>query len=109
MGSSKMLDADILELEDMAGEVAGKMRALGNDKRLMILCKLVQVDEMNVNTLAEAVGLSQSALSQHLARMRSEDLLATRRDSQTIWYRIADEKTRKLVSSLHEIFCAVND
>lgn len=102
-----MLDSEIQELEGKAGEVAGALRALGNDKRLMILCKLVQNEEMNVGALAEAVDLSQSALSQHLARMRAEGLLATRRDSQTIWYRIADEKTEKLVGALHQIFCAV--
>lgn len=104
-----MLDADIRELENRAGEVAGKLRALGNDKRMMILCKLVQAGEMNVNTLAEAVDLSQSALSQHLARMRAEKLLATRRDSQTIWYRIADTKTEQLIAALHDIFCAVQN
>lgn len=104
-----MLDADIRELENKAGEVAGKLRALGNDKRMMILCKLVQAGEMNVNTLAEAVDLSQSALSQHLARMRTENLLATRRDSQTIWYRIADKQTEKLIAALHDIFCAVQN
>lgn len=97
---------DITQLEQHASNVADTMRALGNEKRLMILCKLAQAGEMNVNTLAEEVGLSPSALSQHLGRMRAEDLVATRRDSQTIWYRIANEKTEKLMSSLYDIFCA---
>jgi len=101
-----MRNTQIAELESRAGEVAATLRALGNDKRLMILCKLSQDSEMSVNMLAEAVGLSQSALSQHLARMRAEGIVATRRDSQTIWYRIADKNTEKLISTLHSIFCA---
>lgn len=101
-----MRSFDIEQLEKHAANVAETMRALGNEKRLMILCKLAQAGEMNVNTLAEEVGLSPSALSQHLARMRAEDLVATRRDSQTIWYRIANEKTQKLMGSLYDIFCS---
>jgi len=102
-----MLDeSGISELADKANDVARTLKALGNGKRLAILCKLVQVGEMNVGTLAEAVGLSQSALSQHLARMRSENLVATRRDSQTIWYRLADEKVESLMVSLHDIYCS---
>ena len=61
-------------LEAQAAEVAGILRALANERRLMILCKLVEWGEANVNALAEAVGLSQSALSQHLAKMRAEGL-----------------------------------
>lgn len=101
-----MIDADIRDLEAQATDVAGTLKALGNDKRLMILCKLVLAGEMNVTSLANAVGLSQSALSQHLARMRAENLLATRRDSQTIWYRIADTRTENLIAALHSIYCA---
>lgn len=104
-----MLDSDIRALEARAGDVAGALKALGNDKRLMILCKLVQAGEMNVTNLAGAVGLSQSALSQHLARMRAEDLVATRRDSQTIWYRISDKRTESLIAALYEIYCADQD
>lgn len=101
-----MLANDVRELEERASEVAGALRALGNDRRLMILCKLVQAGEMNVTALADAIGISQSALSQHLARMRAEGLLATRRDSQTIWYRVADARTEQLISALHGVFCA---
>ena len=60
-------------MEENAGEVAGMLRALANERRLMILCKLVEWGEANVNTLADAVGLSQSALSQHLARCGRRD------------------------------------
>ena len=62
-------------MEARAAQVAGILRALANERRLMILCRLVECGEANVSTLAEAVGLSQSALSQHLAKMRAEGLV----------------------------------
>ena len=71
----------------------------------MILCKLVEWGEANVNSLVEAVGLSQSALSQHLAKMRDEGIVATRRESQTIWYRIADPRIEQLFATLYSLYC----
>jgi ArsR family transcriptional regulator len=91
--------------EKKATEVADILRALANERRLMILCKLVEWGEGNVNSLADAVGLSQSALSQHLARMREEGLVTFRRDSQTLWYRIADPRIEQLFATLHKLFC----
>ena len=91
--------------EANATEVANILRALANERRLMILCKLVEWGEANVGTLAEAVGLSPSALSQHLAKMREEGIVATRRESQTIWYRIADPRTEALLGHLQQLFC----
>ena len=93
-------------LEDKAGEVAAVLRALANERRLLILCQLVEHGEANVTALAEAVGLSQSALSQHLARMREEGLVASRRESQTVWYRIADPRIEQLFATLHRLFCS---
>lgn len=93
------------ELEGKAQELAGTLRALGNDKRLMILCKLAEAGEMRVSALAEKIGLSQSALSQHLARMRADGLLGTRRDSQAIWYHIADPRIETLMDGLHRAYC----
>jgi ArsR family transcriptional regulator len=93
-------------MEEKAGEVAGLLRALANERRLMILCKLVEWGEANVNTLADAVGLSQSALSQHLSKMRAESLVTFRRERQTLWYRIADPRIEQLFATLHKLFCA---
>jgi DNA-binding transcriptional ArsR family regulator len=93
-------------MEEKAGEVAGILRALANERRIMILCQLFQSGEANVNTLAEGVGLSQSALSQHLAKMRAEGLVTFRRESQTLWYRIADPRIEQLFGTLHALFCA---
>ena len=94
--------------EKKATEVADILRALANERRLMILCKLVEWGEGNVNALAEAVGLSQSALSQHLAKMREEGLVTFRRESQTLWYRIADPRIEDLLATLHKLYCKPN-
>jgi ArsR family transcriptional regulator, virulence genes transcriptional regulator len=96
---------DLQRFEKQATEVADILRALANERRLMILCKLVEWGEANVGTLAEAVGLSQSALSQHLARMREEGIVTSRRESQTIWYRVADPRIEQLFAVMYELFC----
>jgi ArsR family transcriptional regulator len=93
-------------LESKASEVATILGALANEQRLMILCKLVEWGEASVTSLAEAVGLSQSALSQHLAKMRAMKIVTFRRDSQTAWYRIADSRIERLLAVLHDMFCA---
>lgn len=103
MGGQKF-DPEVME--ENASEVAGLLRALANERRLMILCKLVEWGEANVNTLADAVGLSQSALSQHLSKMRAEGLVTFRRESQSLWYRIADPRVEQLFATLHKLFCA---
>jgi len=97
--------ADRTAFEKQATEVAGILRALANERRLMILCKLVEWGEATVGSIAEAVGLSQSALSQHLARMRAEGIVEYRRDAQTLWYRIADPRIEELFGTLYALFC----
>jgi ArsR family transcriptional regulator, virulence genes transcriptional regulator len=99
---------DIADFEANVLEVAGILRALGNERRLMILCKLAEASEMTVGALVDAVGLSQSALSQHLARMRDENIVTFRRDSQTLWYRIKDPRIERLMAELHRLFCHGN-
>lgn len=96
---------DLSTFEAKAGEVSTLLKAMGNARRLMVLCKLVEHGEMTVTDLARDVGLSQSALSQHLARMREEGLVAFRRESQMLWYRIADPRTEQLLASLYTIYC----
>jgi ArsR family transcriptional regulator len=88
-----------------AAHVADVLRALANERRLMILCKLVEWGEATVGSLVEAVGLSQSALSQHLAKMREEGIVTYRRESQTLWYRIADPRTETLLGHLQQLYC----
>jgi DNA-binding transcriptional ArsR family regulator len=93
------------DLKAKAGQVAELLRTIANDRRLLILCRLVECGEATVGQLAEDVELSQSALSQHLARMREEGLVTFRRDAQTLWYRIADARVEDLLATLHHLYC----
>ena len=98
---------DINELEDKASDIAVLLKAMGNERRLVILCQLVAHGEMSVGAMAEKIGLGQSALSQHLAKMRDEGIVATRREGQTIWYRVTDGRVEELMVILHRLYCKV--
>ncbi|MFW2391351.1 MAG: ArsR/SmtB family transcription factor, partial [Methyloceanibacter sp.] len=97
---------DLATFEANATMVATMLRALANERRLMVLCKLVEWGEGSVGALAEAIGLSQSATSQHLAKMRDEGLVAFRREGQTLWYRIAEPRIELLLAYLHKLYCS---
>ena len=102
-----MIDLDHIGLDRFqasAGEAASLLRALSNERRLMILCQLGD-REMSVGQMLPLVGLSQSALSQHLAKLRDEALVATRREGTTIFYRIAEPAVLKVIAVLAEIYC----
>ena len=98
-------DKGMAELERKAGEAAALLKLLANENRLLILCRLAMAGEMSVTSLVEAGDLSQSALSQHLGKMRDDGLVATRRDAQTIYYRIADKNAARLLALLKDIYC----
>lgn len=87
-----------------AAEAARLMKALGNENRLLVLCTLCD-GEMSVGQLNQRVDLSQSALSQHLAVLRRDGLVRTRRQSQTIYYSLADGPARQVIDLLHGIYC----
>jgi DNA-binding transcriptional ArsR family regulator len=91
-------------METRAEEVAAILSLMANPKRLMILCHLAE-GEHSVGALAKAVGLGQSALSQHLARLRDAGAVATRRESQSIHYRLADERVAEIMAALYDLFC----
>lgn len=91
-------------MREHAADAAGLMKALGNESRLMILCLLAE-GERSVGDLNAVVPLSQSALSQQLARLREQGLVETRRDGQTIYYRLADGPTDRVIHLLHDIYC----
>ena len=97
--------ASIADFTRKAAEAAALLKLLANENRLLILCRLVMEGELSVGNLVEEIGLSQSALSQHLAKMREEGLLATRREAQTIFYRIADQNAARLLALLKDIYC----
>jgi DNA-binding transcriptional ArsR family regulator len=95
---------DLSLFEDSAGRAASLLRSLANERRLMILCQLVE-GELSVGALQPRVGLSQSALSQHLALLREEGVVATRREGQSIFYRVADPAALRVLQTLAELFC----
>src|SRR5690606_12419263 len=94
----------LAELEPRVDDAAELLAAMANPKRLLILCLLLE-EELSVGELAERVGLAQSPLSQHLARLRALRLVAARRDGQSIRYRLASRDVAKLLRTLHGIFC----
>lgn len=93
-------------LQERAAMVARVLKLLGNENRLLLLCHLAQHGEVTVGALAEAVGLSQPALSQHLALLREDGLLATRREAQAVYYRIADPRVGSLLDYLRQTYCS---
>src|SRR5690606_29424107 len=104
-GSMTKRKSDLELLQDSAAQAAALLQAVGNPNRLLVLCLLIGHGEMTVGALNEMVALSQSALSQHLAKMRDEGLVAYRREAQTLHYRIADPNVAKLIATLKDIFC----
>ncbi len=93
------------EFAAQAGEAAALLKALANESRLLVLCHLAEEGELSVGGLLERIDLGQSALSQHLARLREEGLVATRREAQTIYYRVSDPRAGQLLVLLHDLFC----
>lgn len=96
---------DTASFEANAAMVAAILRELANPHRLMVLCSLAEAGEMKVGDIAQRVGLSQSALSQHLARLREEGLVAFTRDAQVLRYRIADARIEALLATLYQLYC----
>lgn len=95
---------DLATFEASAGRAADLLRTLANEKRLMILCQLGD-GELSVGALQEPLGLSQSALSQHLAVLREAGVVSPRREGQTIYYRISDPAAVQVIGTLANIFC----
>ena len=87
-----------------AGEASKLLKAMANENRLLILCMLGD-NELSVSELNDGIGLSQSALSQHLAVLRNDDLVKTRRASQTIYYSLAHELPKQIIRVLQQNYC----
>lgn len=97
-------DATLQLMKENASRAAKLMRALANDSRLLILCYL-DGRELSVTELNRNLDLSQSALSQHLAVLRKDGLVKTRRESQTIYYSLEGDTAKRIIRTLHEMFC----
>lgn len=93
-----------VDLRDSAAQAARLLRALSNQNRLMLLCLLVE-GEKTVGELNESLPLSQSALSQHLAMLREEGIVRTRRDGQKIHYGLASAPAKQVIETLYGIYC----
>ena len=104
----KPATTEVHQMEAYAADAASLMRAFGNESRLMILCTLAE-GERSVGELNEIIPLSQSALSQQLARLRREGLVKTRRESQVIHYSLCDGPADRVIGVLHDIFCGTGD
>ena len=98
------MDINPQELSKNAEEIALLLKQLANKNRLMILCCLAD-QELSVGELNDQISLSQSALSQHLAKLRDNKLVSTRRESQTIYYRVDNPKLQLLLKALHDNYC----
>lgn len=98
--------SDLDGLAEQAAAAARMLKLIGNERRLLILCALASSGELRVGELMGYVGLSQSALSQHLARLRADGLVAFRRQSQELHYRVSDPRAARLLNLLKQIYCA---
>jgi DNA-binding transcriptional ArsR family regulator len=102
---AKLARMKLADFASRAGNAEAFLKALANRHRLMILCELHK-GEQSVGVLHEAIGLSQSALSQHLARLREDALVKTRRESQTIYYSLASKEASRMIALLYDLFCS---
>ncbi|MDT6939141.1 metalloregulator ArsR/SmtB family transcription factor [Brucella pseudogrignonensis] len=98
-----MSNENFFDLVENVDSAADFLSALAKNKRLLILCKLLH-NEMSVGALAKAIDLSQSALSQHLAKLRALDLVSTRRDAQTIYYIVSSPHIELMLSTLSSLY-----
>lgn len=102
-GGRSRPEIDAEAMRRNADAAARLLKTLANDQRLRVLCFLFD-EELSVGEINERVELSQSALSQHLAKLRAEGIVTTRRDAQTIYYSLADGAVRQIIATLHDIY-----
>jgi len=96
---------ELEQLQASAGQAATLLKAMSNPRRLLILCPLCGAPGTSAGELARATGLSPSATSQHLARMREEGLIDSTRDAQRILYSIKNDAVHQLISTLKTLYC----
>ena len=108
-GNSLQADAaEVAEIVARAREASDLLKALSHEARLLILCFLSN-GERSVGELETKLCLPQAAVSQHLARLRADGLVAPRRDGRTIYYSIADPKVHRLIGTLYDLYCRSSD
>lgn len=102
---SSAATVEMANFEGQAAEAAQFLKLLANEHRLLVLCHLLTAGETSVSSLVDQVGLSQSALSQHLSKLREDGLVTFRREAQTLFYRVCDARAERLLAVLKDIFC----
>lgn len=95
---------DIREIHENAKRASTFLKSLANENRLVILCALAE-DERNVGELEKILGIRQPTLSQQLARLRSDGMVATRREKKQIYYRLASDEAELVLGLIFELFC----
>ena len=98
------MSLDMQAMEASAAQAVQLLKALANERRLFILCHLLD-KELSVGEMNEHLGLSQSALSQHLALLRNDDLVQTRKEAQTVYYSLKSDAVREMIGLLHKLYC----
>ena len=96
---------DSLLVREAAAQAASFLKTVGNEQRLLVLCLLAKNGEMSVGAMLDHMDLSQSALSQHLAILRRDGLVTTRKAAQTVFYSLKSEEVRAVISVLHGLYC----
>jgi len=102
--AAAVMESTLDDVKANAQIAAQMLKAIANESRLLILCNL-EGKELSVSELNEQVNLSQSALSQHLAVLRKDGLVKTRRESQTIFYSLGDSRASEVIRTLHQLYC----
>ncbi|MBQ4888607.1 MULTISPECIES: ArsR/SmtB family transcription factor [Shewanella] len=92
-------------MQQRADHAVVMLKALANERRLFILCHLLNEGEMCVGEMNKKLGLSQSALSQHLAWLRKDNLVCTRKEAQTVFYSLKSDEVRELIKVLDNLYC----
>ena len=101
----QMTEMSLDQMQENAAQASALLRSMANETRLLILCQLV-AGKRSVGELHERIALSQSALSQHLAVLRRERLVATTRVAQSVYYSLASKEVEAVLSTLYELYCA---
>ena len=97
---------DLQEMEQNSAQAVALLKAMANERRLQILC-LLHGQELSVGELCTKLALSQSALSQHLAWLRRDGLVSTRKEAQTVYYSLKSEEVKQMIHLLHSLYCAI--
>ncbi|GGZ11817.1 MULTISPECIES: ArsR/SmtB family transcription factor [Shewanella] len=92
-------------MQQRADQAVVLLKALANERRLFILCYLLNEGEMCVGDMNKKLGLSQSALSQHLAWLRKDNLVATRKEAQTVYYSLKSDEVKEMIRLIDNIYC----